>query len=126
MLRFEAERNLQFGLLAFRTGLIDQTALVTASHSCRGPREKSLAEILTDHGALDAESAALIDALASKHLQAHGSDVEKSVASLAAAGPTREILAQLGDPALTASLARVTSDSTTGASDGESRPTGPR
>jgi hypothetical protein len=78
MLGFEAVRNLQFGLLAFQTGLIDRTALLTAFHSCRGVREKSLAEILADHGALDAESAALIDALASKHLRVHGCDVEKS------------------------------------------------
>ena len=97
MPRSEAERNLLFGLLAVQTGLIDRAALVNAFRR-PGAGEKSLTDILGDRGALDAEGKALIQALAAKHLVAHGGDLEKSLGSLAAAGSTREILTQLGDP----------------------------
>jgi eukaryotic-like serine/threonine-protein kinase len=122
MPRFEAERDLLFGLLAFQTGLIDQTALVKGLQTCTGVQEKSLADILDDQGVLDAEGKALIEALASKHLGAHGGDHQKSLGSLTAAGSAREILAQLGNPTPTASLARVDSDSTIAASDGQTQP----
>ena len=103
MPRSEAERNLLFGLLAVQTGLIDRATLVDAFQTRTGAGEKSLTDILGDRGALDAEGKALIRALAAKHLAAHGGDLEKSLGSLAAAGSTREILTQLGDPTLTAS-----------------------
>ncbi len=124
---FDAERNLLFGLLAVQTGLIDQTALVTAFHTSNGAKEKSLADILGEEGALDAEGTALIHALASKHLGRHGGDVEKSLGSLAAAGSASEILTQLGDASLTAGLTRVNADPTVDARDGETQaqPPGP-
>ncbi len=121
----DAERNLLFGLLAVQTGLIDQTALVTALHTANGAKEKSLAGILGEEGALDAEGTALIQALASKHLGRHGGDLEKSLGSLAAAGSASEILTQLGDPSLTAGLSRVNSDPTIDAPDEETKPPGP-
>jgi eukaryotic-like serine/threonine-protein kinase len=121
----DAERNLLFGLLAVQTGLIDQTALVTALHTANGAKEKSLAGILGEEGALDAEGTALIQALASKHLGRHGGDLEKSLGSLAAAGSASEVLTQLGDPSLTAGLSRVNSDPTIDAPDEETQPPRP-
>ena len=121
---FDAERNLLFGLLAVRSGLIDQTALMNAVYTCSGTEQKSVAEVLRAQGALDAEGTALIQALASKHLGAHDGDPEKTLDSLAPAGSTREILTQLGDPTPTAGLTRVNSDSTQGASEGHAQPPG--
>jgi len=121
---FEVERNLLFGLLALQTGLIDRAALLTALHTCGVAKEKSLAEILGDQGALDAEGKALIQALASKHLGAHGGDPEKSLGSMVAAGSTREILTHLGDPTGTVSLDPVDSAVTIDASDGQPQPPG--
>ena len=114
----EADQNLLFGLLAVRTGLIDQTALVNAIQTCIATKDQSLAEVLDEQGALDPAGAALVQALASKHLGAHGGSVEMTLGSLAAADLTREVLTQLGDSTLTASLARVKSDTTIGVSDG--------
>ncbi len=118
---FEAERNLLFGLLAVQTGLIDQKALVTALQTGKGAKEKSLADILDEEGALDAESTALVQALAAKHLAAHGGDLEKSLNSIAAAASTRGILSQFGDPTGTVSLYPVDSGATIEASDGPPR-----
>ncbi len=124
MPKFDAEPNLLFGLLAVQTGLIDQTALVAAFHACSESKKKSLADILSDQGALDAEGKALIEALVSKNLDAHGGDLGKSLGSVAAAGSTREILTHLGNPTKTISLYPVNSDSTIDASDRRTGPPG--
>ncbi len=120
-----SERDLLFGLLASQTGLVDQTALVTAFHARSGAGEKSLADVLGDRGALDAEGQALIQALVSKHLVAHGGDPEKCLGSLAAAASTREVLSRLGDPTATATLSHVDPDATADVDDGPTQPPGP-
>jgi serine/threonine protein kinase/tetratricopeptide (TPR) repeat protein len=122
---FEAERNKLFGMLAFRAGLIDQTALVSAFHTCTGTQEKSLVDVLHEQGSLDAEGAALIQALAAKHLGANGDDPEKTLDSLAASDSTREILSQLGFATLNAGLAPADPDSTIGGAGGQRQPPGP-
>jgi len=122
MPKFEAEPNLLFGLLAVQTGLIDQSALVTALRTCTETKEKSLSDILDDQGAIDAEGKALIQAIVSKHLRAHGGDLEKSLSSMAGAGSTREILTQLGDPTGTVSLYPVHAAFTIDTSEGQSQP----
>ena len=68
MIGFDAERNLLVGTLAFQTGLIDQNALASACRVRADDKEKSLAELLVDQGALDVEGKSLIEALASKQL----------------------------------------------------------
>jgi len=102
-----AERNLLFGMLAFQMGLIDQSALVAAFHAWTRAKDRSMAEILVEQGALDDEGRALIQALAKKHLKLHGDDPEKSLAALHAGRSTRESLARIGDPEIEATLAHV-------------------
>ena len=50
-----------------------------------------------------------MDALVEVHLEAHGGDVEKSLAAVSAGRSTQESLARLGDPDIEATLALVTS-----------------
>ena len=54
----------------------------------------------------------MLEGLAAAHLARHGGDAEQSLAALPAGRSTRESLAQIGDPAIDATLARVGSGST--------------
>src|SRR5207237_6589475 len=99
----ETTRDLLFGLLALQIGLIDQDDLVSAFSAWTRARGKTLAEILLDRGAIDAESRSILATMAQKQLKLHGGDTEKSLAAIAAAPSTRAKLAPLGHTALTRS-----------------------
>ena len=112
MATFDAERNALFGALAIQTGLINQTSLTSAYRVWADDKEKDLAQILVDQGALDAETKSLIETLASKHLSVHGGRLETSLAAMNVAGRAPERLADAGGSELTATLSRDGSDST--------------
>ena len=57
----------------------------------------------------DRRQRALLEALAAVHLEAHGGDVEKSLAAVSAGKSTRESLARIGDPEIEATLGHVAS-----------------
>src|SRR6516162_9620828 len=102
-----ADRHLLFGLLALQNGLIDQGALVAAFQAWTRDKSRSLADHLQARGDLTAAKRALLDALAEVHLEAHGGDVEKSLAAVPANRSTRVRLAALGEPEIEATLARI-------------------
>ncbi len=104
-----AEKNLLFGLLALQNGLIQQTQLVTAFHGWTCDKSRSLADHLVALGHLTPAQCSVVEALAALHLEAHGGDVEKSLAAVAAGKLTRESLANLGDPDLGATLSLLPS-----------------
>jgi hypothetical protein len=103
-----ADRHLLFGLLALQNGLIDQGQLILAFQAWTRDKAKSLADHLQARGDLSAAKRALLDALAEVHLEAHDGDVEKSLAAVPANRSTRASLADLGEPEIEATLARVT------------------
>src|SRR5262245_60153153 len=108
MAAIAADRHLLFGLLALQNGLIDQGQLVAAFQAWTRDKSRSLADHLEARGDLTAAKRALLDALAEVHLEAHDGDVEKSLAAVPANRSTRAGLAALGEPAIEATLARVT------------------
>ena len=71
-------------------------------------KSKSLADHLEARGDLTGAKRALLEGLAEVHLEAHGGDIEKSLAAVPANRSTRAGLAELGDPEIEAALARVT------------------
>ena len=105
-------RDLLFGLLALQTGLINQAQLVAAFHAWTQARDRTMAAILAEQGALEAPCLTLVEGLVIEHLRRHGSDPELSLAALGVGPSTREALAAIGDGELDASLARVGSGST--------------
>ena len=107
----DAERQLLFGLVALRNGLIDQDQLITAFQAWARAKERTLAEHLGDRGNLDAGQRGVIEAMVGLHVKKHDGDVEKSLASIAAGTWTREQLTILGDPELTATVAHLAADS---------------
>ena len=108
--RDETPRDLLFGLLALQNGLIDQEQLIGAFSAWSRAKGKALAEILVERAAIDEESRALLASMAEKQLKLHGGDTEKSLAAVMAGPSTREKLAALGDPDLTASVSLMGSN----------------
>src|SRR5262245_4857585 len=102
-----ADRHLLFGLLALQNGLINQGQLLAAFQAWALDKSKSLADHLEARGDLTTAKRALLEALAEIHLEAHGGDVDKSLAAVPANRSTRASLAVLGEPEIEATLARV-------------------
>jgi hypothetical protein len=103
-----ADRRLLFGLRTLQNGLIDQGQLMLAFQAWTRDKSTSLADDLEARGGLTAAKRALLGALAEVHLEARGGDVEKSLAAVPANRSTRARLAELGEPKIAATLARVT------------------
>ena len=92
-----------------QNGIINQGQLVAAFQAWTLDKSRSLADHLEARGDLTAAKRALLEALAAVHLEAHGGDVEKSLAAVSAGKSTRESLARIGDPDIEATLGHVAS-----------------
>jgi serine/threonine-protein kinase len=108
----DPSRDLLFGLLALQTGLIDQAQLVAAFHAWTQARDRPMARILADQGALKSPCLTLVEGLVIEHLRRHGGDPDRSLAAHGVGPSTRECLARIGDDELDASLAHVGSGGT--------------
>jgi eukaryotic-like serine/threonine-protein kinase len=102
-----ADRNLLFGLLALQTGMIDQSALVAAFHAWTRHKTRSMAELLLQQGAIDADDCSALEILATSHLKRHGDDVEKSLAAVPAPRSVMTGLAGIDDVDVAATLGHV-------------------
>src|ERR1700737_4409437 len=90
-----ADRNLLFGILALQMDFIGRDALVKAMHAWVLDKAKPLGRILLEQGALTDDTHALLDALVRKHLELHGGDAEKTLASVSSLGSARDELRQI-------------------------------
>jgi serine/threonine protein kinase len=102
-----ADRHLLFGLLALQTGIISPEQLVLAFQAWTRDKSKSLADHLEARGDLTGPKRAALEALAAVHIETHGGDVQQSLAAVPANRSTRARLAELGEPEIEATLARV-------------------
>jgi serine/threonine protein kinase len=102
-----ADRNLLFGILAMQMDFISRDALIKAMNAWVLEKAKPLGQIILEQGALREDAHALLEALVSKHLEMHGNDPEKSLASVSSIGSVREELQLLADPDVQASLVHV-------------------
>ena len=110
----DPSRDLLYGLLALQVGMIDQAQLVAAFQAWIRDKSRPMAGHLASHGALDPDQIAALEALVSLHLKKHGGDAEASLAAVPAGRSTREQLQALAHPDLTASVARVGTDTRPG------------
>ena len=99
-----ADIDLLFGLLALQNGLIDQGTLFSAFTTWAREKDRVMAEILVKQGSLDVRERALLEGLVEKHLERHGGDTGKSLASISSIDEVREELSRIGDADLQASL----------------------
>jgi tRNA A-37 threonylcarbamoyl transferase component Bud32 len=119
----DPSRDLLFGLLALQTALINQAQLVAAFHAWTQARDRPMAQILAEQGALQTPCLTLVDGLVIEHLRRHGGDPQRSLAAIGVGPSIREGLAQIGDGELDASLAHVGSGSTESGADPDHTPT---
>ena len=108
----EPSRDLLFGLLALQTGLIHQAQLLAAFHAWTQARDRTMAEILAEQGALETPCLTIVEGLVIEHLRRHGSDPDRSLAAIGVGRSTRECLARIGGAELDASLAHLGSGTT--------------
>jgi serine/threonine-protein kinase len=116
-----ADRNLLFGILALQMDFITRDALINAMHAWVLDKAKPLGQILQEQRALGVDEHELLDALVAKHLQRHGNDAEKSLASVSSIGSVRQQLQEMADADIQVSLGHVSR-----ACDGDSDPFGTR
>jgi serine/threonine protein kinase/tetratricopeptide (TPR) repeat protein len=102
-----ADRHLLLGLLALQNGIINQGQLVAAFQAWTLDKSNSLADHLEARCDLNRAKRALLEALVEVHLDAHGGDVEKSLADVSAGKSTKESLARIGSPEINATLGHV-------------------
>ena len=102
-----ADRHLLFGLLALQNGIINQALLLAGFQAWTLDRSRSLADHLEIRGDLTGAKRTLLEALAAVHLEAHGGDVEKSLAAVSAGKSTKESLARIGSPEINETLGHV-------------------
>jgi eukaryotic-like serine/threonine-protein kinase len=110
MSKVRVDHNVLFGLLALQTGLINQAALFTAFNTWLCDRTRSIAELLVDRGALDAERRTLLEGLVFEHLKMNGGDPEKCLAAIDAGDPAGERLARPSNSEPGAGIAEIGSD----------------
>src|SRR5437016_7564086 len=98
MSQAQTEHNLLLGILAYQNAFITREALFAGMQAWLYDKAKSLAEILQNHGALDADRRALLEALVSQHLKQNGDDAQKSLQAVSSISSVRDELQQLPDP----------------------------
>jgi serine/threonine-protein kinase len=102
-----ADRNLLFGILALQMDFISRDALIAAMHAWVLDKHKPLGQILVEQGALRDDTRAVLEVVVGKHLELHGGDPQRSLASISSIRSVRQELEQVADPDLQASLAQV-------------------
>jgi eukaryotic-like serine/threonine-protein kinase len=103
--RSSADRNLLFGVLAMQMDFVTREALIAAVSTWVLDKSKPLDQILVEQGALATDERDLLEPLIQKHLERHGGDAGRSLASVGSRRSAREALGHVADPELDASLA---------------------
>ena len=103
--RSSADRNLLFGVLAMQMDFVTREALIAAVSAWVLDKSKPLDRILVEQGALATDERDLLEPLIRKHLERHGGDAGRSLASVGSRSSAREALEHVADPELDASLA---------------------
>ncbi|HLJ93941.1 MAG TPA: serine/threonine-protein kinase [Gemmataceae bacterium] len=102
-----ADRNLLFGILALQMDFISRDALIAGMHAWVIEKAKPLGQILAEQGALRPEDRDMLEMVVRRHLQIHGGDAERSLASLSSVTSVRGCLQEIADSHLHASLAHL-------------------
>jgi serine/threonine protein kinase len=102
--RPDADRNLLFGVLAMQMDFVTREALIAGVSAWVLDKSKPLDRILVEQGALAPDERDLLEPLIRKHLERHGGDPGRSLASLRPPGRAREVLRSVADPDVHESL----------------------
>jgi tetratricopeptide (TPR) repeat protein len=118
-----ADRNMLLGILAVQMDFITRDALVAAMHAWVMAKHRPLGDLLEEQGALTPPRRRILDLLADEHLNAHGGDLQRSLAVAGAQTILPGGLDSLADVEVQASLSaasrlQVTTDELRPAADG--------
>ncbi len=102
-----ADLNLLLGTLAVQMNLVTCDQLATAMNACVLASSKSLGAILVEQKVIGPEQHALLQALVQEHLKQHHDDPQQSLAADHAVLSVTKALQQIADPALQASIVRM-------------------
>jgi serine/threonine-protein kinase len=102
-----ADRNLLFGLLAVQLDFLAPEAFCRGLNDWVRDKARPLGEILVEQGALGGDAHQLLEALVCKHLELHGGDPQKSLATIGSLNSVRRALQQIPEPDLLAGLTFV-------------------
>src|SRR5262249_11757751 len=91
------DRNLLYGILALQMDFVSRDQLVEAMNAWVLEKQTALGEILQRRGALDEDTARLLDRLVQKHIEHHGNDPRRSLAALHAETPLKQELTRIED-----------------------------
>jgi eukaryotic-like serine/threonine-protein kinase len=91
-----ADRNLLFGILALQMDFITRDGLVAAMNAWLLEKHRPLADLLEESGSLKPAARALLEPLVRHHIEEHGGDAAKSLASLSSVDWIRADLAPIG------------------------------
>jgi serine/threonine protein kinase/tetratricopeptide (TPR) repeat protein len=115
--------GLLLGLLALKNDFVDRRTLLEALSSWVVDKGTSLGRILIARGALDEPTHALLEALSRKHIDINCGDIEKSLAALVRDHSVSEVLAQVVDTDIQATLTHIYTNAGTTGLDPESAAT---
>ena len=101
------DSHLLFGLLALQNGLIDQADLVAAFQTWSKGRDRPLAQVLLDRGALTEADRTMLEALVRRHVEKHGGDTDRSLAAVGQPQALRAALGRVDDVELNNTLTRL-------------------
>jgi tetratricopeptide (TPR) repeat protein/tRNA A-37 threonylcarbamoyl transferase component Bud32 len=107
-----SENDLLFGLLALQNSLVNQAQLVAAFRAWTLDKTRPLGDHLVERGDLEPSDRDALAALLERHVKKHCGDVLQSLATIPAGRSTHEMLTQLGDPQIDATLDHVGSQHT--------------
>lgn len=101
------ERNLLLGIIAFQNAFISKEHFVSAYRIWTGDKNRSLESILVDLNAVQPDQLKLLDALVKIHVQQFHEDAQKSLAAISSVSSIKQVLAELQDSDLDATLAMM-------------------
>jgi serine/threonine-protein kinase len=99
-----ADRNLLFGILALQLDFISRDQLISALHAWVLDKQKPLGEILVAQQVLAAPNREALELLVDRHLEHHGHQLHKSLASVSITPQVQQDLDAIADPDMHASL----------------------
>jgi len=102
-----ATRDVLFGLLALKRGLIDQAQLVAALETWSPAQGRTMADVLVGLGALDGSGRAHVEGLVSSQLDRWESQPAEGPESRENGHPERDLVAPPREPGLSATVAHL-------------------
>jgi hypothetical protein len=113
MVTAQTNRQLLLGMLAVQLDFISGEQLTTAVDTWRRDKSQTMETILVNRGYLSDDDRQLLAPLATRHIELHAGDANRSLSSLGIADGLAEALQALGDEAIDETVSYASSQRST-------------